>query len=523
MRLLLIHLSDIHVRGPKEAILERRGAIVDAVQNLDYSLDGCVIVVTGDIAYAGTENQLTQAWEFLDGLKTDLIEKLRSIEGQTLLPVYIAAIPGNHDCDFQDIGNAREFVIDGILRDPSKEPDPSTLEICTGVQNHFFEFLDVFANDGLKRDHQNFKDRLYYEYCFNFQGASVKFLCCNTAWVSKLYEKPGTLVFPENVLPGDSSNDALTVALLHHNWIWFEPTISRALRKRLESSVDIVLTGHEHDSTRRTIDGGKGEHTIHIEGGALHDPEYSTKSTFNALVIDTTRKQQKFVCFEWGEGAYNKAEWIKTGDEGSGLAWEEFTINRLRQSGLFLLSQSMADHLDDPGVTLNHRGKGILKLSDIFIYPDLRELAPYIGETQQPGQVVRGESILSLVEKESRLLIVGDSQSGRTCLGKFLFTDLHNNGYVPILVDGTNPPPSGEKIYGYLERIYTEQYDVQTLCSYRQLDRSKRIIIVDDYHLLSMNPKNRRRVLYHLVGDEIRVRSCNTMLIKYLSDTRLTY
>ncbi len=83
MRLLLIHLSDIHVKGPKEVIFNRRGAIVDAVKNLDYSLDACVIVVTGDIAYAGKEDQLFHAWEFLDALKSDLIEKLRSIEGQS--------------------------------------------------------------------------------------------------------------------------------------------------------------------------------------------------------------------------------------------------------------------------------------------------------------------------------------------------------------------------------------------------------------------------------------------------------
>ncbi len=498
MRLLLVHLSDMHIRGPQDAILQRHGALVDAVKNLDYSLNGCVLVVTGDIAWAGEESQLTYAWEFLDSIKTDLSKKLSNVEGQSMLPVYMVAIPGNHDCKFQNVGKARDFVISGVTEDPNKDPDESTLEVCTGIQDHFFDCLDVFANKGLRRNEKKFKDRLYYEYFFHFQSSNVRFLCFNTAWVSKLHETPGTLIFPESVFPKDARNDELTIALLHHNLIWFEPTISRALRKKLEASVDIILTGHEHDSTRRTTEGGTGEHNIHIEGGALHDPEYSTKSTFNALVVDTAEKKQKFVCFEWNGQAYIKANWIKAGDDGGGIAWEDFTINRLRQSGIFILSQAMENQLNDPGVTLTHRAKGVLKLSDIFVYPDLRELAPYISETQQLGHIISGEKILSIIEKKFKLLIVGDSQSGKTCLGKRLFLELHKYGYVPIFLDGSKRYPSGDKIYGYLEKIYCEQYEEKTLNSFLQLERSKRVIIVDDYHLLSQTPKDRRKILEHL-------------------------
>ena len=45
MRLLLIQLSDIHIVRDEDVVTERSSQIVDAVKNLDHSLDLCVIVV----------------------------------------------------------------------------------------------------------------------------------------------------------------------------------------------------------------------------------------------------------------------------------------------------------------------------------------------------------------------------------------------------------------------------------------------------------------------------------------------
>ena len=498
MKLLLVHLSDIHIRGEQEAVFSRKTNIIDAVKNLEYSLDGCVIVVTGDIAYAGTEGQLVKGWEFLESLKTSLTKKLNADKTGTSIPVHLVAIPGNHDCDFQDVGSAREIVINGIKNDHEKALDESMLEICTGVQEKFFEVLDAFASEGLQRLSTKYMGRLYYEYSFNFRGKFVKFRCCNTAWVSQLHESPGSLVFPDSLVPENSSTDALTVALLHHNLNWLEPTNGRSLRKRLESSVDIILTGHEHDSTRRTTDGGKGEHSTHIEGGALYDPEYSTKSTFNALIIDSEEKKQKFGSFEWNGERYVSAEWIKEGQDGAGLAWEEFAINRIRQSRPFTINESMLEFLNDPDAALPHPAKGLLRLSDIYVFPDLRELIPQWGEIHQPGKVVPGRNVLSLIEGIPKLLITGDTRSGKSCLGKMLFSKLHDCGYVPILVRGTEKLPSNDSIFGYLEKVYKEQYEEKTLTEYQQLDRSKRAIILDDYHQLSLNSKTKRQVLDRL-------------------------
>ncbi len=57
MKLMLLHLSDIHITSEDNSITQKYPYIVDAVKNLDYELDMCVVMVTGDIAYSGQEYQ----------------------------------------------------------------------------------------------------------------------------------------------------------------------------------------------------------------------------------------------------------------------------------------------------------------------------------------------------------------------------------------------------------------------------------------------------------------------------------
>ncbi len=72
MKLLLVHLSDIHIKGDADPVLARANLIADAVQNLDYALDAAVIVVSGDLAFAGSTKQYDVAWQFLNSLSTVL-------------------------------------------------------------------------------------------------------------------------------------------------------------------------------------------------------------------------------------------------------------------------------------------------------------------------------------------------------------------------------------------------------------------------------------------------------------------
>jgi len=53
MKVLLVHLSDLHIQGDEDPILYRAEYISSAVRNVDYELAACFIVVSGDTAYSG--------------------------------------------------------------------------------------------------------------------------------------------------------------------------------------------------------------------------------------------------------------------------------------------------------------------------------------------------------------------------------------------------------------------------------------------------------------------------------------
>ena len=221
MKLLLIHLSDLHIKGPLDPVLTRREKIIDAVKNLDYGVDLCVVAVTGDIAFSGKEIEYFYAWDLIDGIVKGLEKHLPT--SAKPIPVFCVAIPGNHDCDFDQLSGARDIFLDGVLKSPAQARDASVLDYCIKPQTSFFEFLDVYAKAGrVEIKNSSYGEKLYYEYQFGINGNAIRLLCCNTAWLSRLPDIQGRLLFPPDAIPNSPEPFLFTVALFHHLYPWLE-------------------------------------------------------------------------------------------------------------------------------------------------------------------------------------------------------------------------------------------------------------------------------------------------------------
>ncbi len=129
MKALLVHLSDIHVRGDSDPILSRAESIAAAVQNLEPRPEAAIIAVSGDLAFAGSEVQYLAVWTFLDELRSRLAAQLSRSDGQSPVPVTIVAIPGNHDCDFTEPKASREIIMRGVLESPKQAGEQSIVDI----------------------------------------------------------------------------------------------------------------------------------------------------------------------------------------------------------------------------------------------------------------------------------------------------------------------------------------------------------------------------------------------------------
>ena len=495
MKLMLIHLSDIHITSEDDVITSRHSQIVNAVKNLDYSLDMCVVVVTGDVAFSGNDDQYLIAWEFLDTARKLLSKNLSEASGKDSVPIHFVVVPGNHDCDFTAGGEVRETLVNSILLDNSKAAAPDIVQACTGVQASFFDFLDVIEPSPRVPSNQDYDIRLGYEYSLSNGKGCIKFVCYNTAWLSRLRESQGHLFFPSEAVTNGEDGFDLVVAAFHHPYNWIESNAARSFRDRIESTSDIILTGHEHVASMRVQDGNLGQHNVCVEGGVLQDNNDPTLSAFNVFIFDTSLRKQKFGHFTWKEDAYILTDGSSFGDEGNGLGWRDYQVNDLRAVSQFQLSDSMQDYLNDPGISLHHRDRGFLKLRDVFIYPDLMEMRT---RGERFGQRVSGECVRELLSPSSKLLITGDTESGKTCLAKMLFLELLDDGVVPVFLDATIKPPSGDRVYGHIEHLFSEQYSSRLLEAYRQLDKSCRAIIVDDYDKLPLPSAQKKEFLASL-------------------------
>jgi hypothetical protein len=474
MRLLLVQLSDIHLRSSDNAIIEKRSAIVRALQNVDTQAIGCLVVVSGDIAFSGSGDEYYLALEFIAALQSELRQALHGN-----IPVYVAAIPGNHDCDFAEPMGVRDLLRAQLNVDPSQKVDESVIDIGTRVQRGFFELRDALdeGSSNLALD-----GKLYYEYRFVFDDATIEIRCLNSSWLSQLHETEGTLHFPVEVIPGRNAGAAVTVSMLHHPFAWFNTTVRRDLQKKLETVSDIILTGHEHVETRRSQTLSTGETNQFIEGGALQTNDAS-ESEFNVLIIDTNSRQQRFLRFQW------KGEMYMPAHDGD---WEPFQVNKLRARQDFEPTADFCGFLEDPGANFEKAGVGRPTLSQLFVYPELRRVSL---KGLDGSQGVASEAVFDSLEPPN-LLISGAEQSGKTSLAKSIFARLRQQGFVPLYINGSEfSPQRDERLHEQLHRLFVQQYGPSSAEKYRQLERTRRVLIIDNFHRVRLKAGEAERLL----------------------------
>jgi predicted MPP superfamily phosphohydrolase len=88
------------------------------VRDRDPGVAARFIVISGDTAFSGLDEQYTAAVGFLGELKDELASY--SNNGAE---VGIVAILGNHDCDFEAADVVRKRLLDNVEADPDQASD----------------------------------------------------------------------------------------------------------------------------------------------------------------------------------------------------------------------------------------------------------------------------------------------------------------------------------------------------------------------------------------------------------------
>lgn len=486
-RIAVVQLSDIHFKVANNPVQTRKDKILAAIQPVLQGVDGLVFALTGDVAFSGCHEEYEVALGFFDDVKRAILKI------DSALSVDFVVIPGNHDCNFRTQNDLRPALLENLsAKIETLDPEGEIVRQMVGVQDDFFSFYARLTGAA----EIPVTSRLHYQTRVEVGGTfSIVFDCYNTAWTSQKDEQQGELFFPHRLLMHETTEeeDHLRISLLHHRDNWIEANNARFLRDHIETYSDVILSGHEHVAaayTKTQIDGMEAQY---IEGAVLQDSSSPGNSGFTVLVFDLRDNLQKMLRFRWGGQRYS----LEGGDE-----WRSFRRNSSSSQGRFQVSASFLKVLRDPGTGFIHPGKPDLTLDDLFVYPDLRRTSfRRLVKSESSATVVAGQNVLRFVADSKRVMISGPDDSGRSSLARMLYMDLRQHErVVPVLLKGENIEgrnPEGA-LKRELKRAVEEQYSVNMVEPYDQLERSRKVAIVDDWHKLRYGARGQTLLLEQL-------------------------
>ena len=273
MAVTWLHVSDFHLSNgaPYDQVVILR-ALVESVKR--FREEGHVpdlIFATGDIAQFGKAKEYEVATKFFDGL----------LNAAGLKPDRLFIIPGNHDVD-RKMGKGLAPTLD-TKEDADEYFDPDTPPPHLTLKFHAFT---EWYNDYFKT---------IRSFPTNTTCSPVEILTINKSRIAILPLNSALFCIDdhdqEKLFIGRRCLDAarkqleaadLKVALIHHPLDWLSPIEKTNIEAKLEESVDLLLQGHFHQASTKSIVAENGGY-LKLAAGA----SYQTRKWPNTAMYAT--------------------------------------------------------------------------------------------------------------------------------------------------------------------------------------------------------------------------------------------
>lgn len=486
MRIGIVHLSDIHFRctdNDTDADSTLAKQICTAICADLIGTTQIVVLVSGDIAYSGQYEEYRRASDWFAELYT-LIDDTCSASCAFFY------CPGNHDVNHKDNRKTRTAVIDQIRTHTSLATDVELIQECTREQQDFLQFRDELEDPSSLV----FNDLLLRIHRIHHGSRTVQINLLNTAWMSELQERQGSLIYPiDQYVDQLKTSNGFTIAVMHHPLNWFESENARTLRDELMRNSSIVCFGHEHmPDTKRGIT-SHGDHVLYVDGGMLNADDEQAASSFNLVLLDLGLEKTRYVKYERIDDRF-------VPENENDMEWQDASKLLSSASSRFRLKCRARMDLGDIGLNILHPRGNDLRLRDLFVYPDMlpmsqREAPAY----EKLERTITSEHII--YKKDNRHIILeGEEKTGKTALLRMLFLEFYNQGRIPILILGNKINcNSFETIRNSLRNVFEETYDGVDFLQFEHLEASDRIVLVDDLGLNERGSDKAERLLQFLL------------------------
>lgn len=472
MKIVILHLSDIHFKVIKNPIADAYHKIGNAVRSIDSDVTAIKIIVTGDIANTGNSLEYAEAKKFFMSLESHL----KDVNNYSM--VSWVFVPGNHDCDFSKPSELRNTLLETQVKKSAPTIDEEIIETLLKPQKSYINFVADFLDD------KHTESDICRITNIDVHKKVIRTYGYNTAISSSDPEVQGELFFPVSKLVQNNDFPDIAISCFHHPYGWLESNNARELRKFIESTSDLILTGHEHESGYyNKLDIANDTNMYYLEGAVLQDHNDDRNSGFNSIVLDVNNKVIKNFKFKLKNNSYET--------DNLNPEWQEFKKNKYCSQNDFEINQSFNTRfLTDSGAGFTNSRKGKLNFSDIFVPGHLDEISRLDENKDLVMPPVSMSGFVKNTENKNRILIIGEEQSGKTSFAKYLFLSYHQADLVPVIIRAgilKEKDLNDVRLRQIIIDAFSDQYSPGLTSKYLQLSNDKRVLLVDDLHLSPYN------------------------------------
>ena len=442
MKISIIHLSDFHIRGDEQFVLQKIDGILSAL-NILGKIDDFIVVFSGDLSQSGQIIEFNRSrylfGRIINGIKHKNADKY----------VNLFMVPGNHDLCLPK--NAR------VRKDIQEHYDNGTIEDLVPIEISYLENYYAYSNSNRRRPYDKLLSK---EYC-TFDGYKIQFNLINTSLFSTLEPDDKELhYFPDNKINLLSRNSEvnLCITVMHHSYEWFNWNYKTNLEKAIIDNSEFLLSGHDHREQTSTLSINNSLDTWISATGEMNFSSLDSITSFNIIVIDTETNSFDGYTFTWDKDTKMYIHKV--------LANQKSLQNH---STKLMPLPSFIKSLKEDRYNLSK------DFTEYFVFPKLvskvqKQLKKYI--------IVSSIEELNkqLIEKK-KIIITGATNSGKTTLLKFLYCSLMVDK-IPLFLSADSKQYI--KANNFIRHLFEEQYgeDKALFNRYEQSDIDKKVFII---------------------------------------------
>ena len=449
MKILFLHLSDLHVKDRSAINTTHIKKMCQALNVLGES-DEVVFIISGDCASSGEKNQYTIVWKLIGNIIRDFREATNFSK-----KINVIVVPGNHDMDFSSRSLTAEELNDIFKENYYDKEMASEIE----KQRHFFEYANLnkcFIDEGL-----------YCEKNITFEDYTINFNLLNSGLFSlKRDEDKGLHYLPNHVIDklAERSEADISFLVMHHAPEWFCDDIKHKLEKIIADKFSMCFYGHEHYLTSKSTKTESAESTVILNGGALCENCNWNNSAFEAGLFDTKEKTYENWQFVWNrsrnmyEHNKNLSTNLKSKNTSNNFVFDSKFLNSL-------IKDSKKIYIAD--------------YKSRFVFPR-------IVDDLRKNEITSFSKFKELILSKKKILLYGNSDSGKTYLLKYLFENFSQEKSA-IYIDANDI--SGSKMKRIIKNTFQDIYgaDEYRFKEFEQLPKTDKILFLDNIDCIKHN------------------------------------